>query len=179
MVQFKGYTEINRVLKERIVASSDFELGGYVGENDSAPPVDGLTELLGFYRKDHDLDEGFRAGHPNSLSMVLWSSLLSRLGRDIGEVCAKSGQESPAFALTPRFRQALIPVCRWPQAGSASPVVLRPFWDALMGFDAPDSEYLAWQRFADEEVKAGRPAPQAIPRLVVAALLNPYFLLKD
>src|SRR5437870_2374830 len=69
--QFKGYIEINRILKERIIRPSGFQLGKYLGEGFDVPRPNSLVELLGTF-VGSGTDSKFRNGSPNSVNMLLW-----------------------------------------------------------------------------------------------------------
>jgi hypothetical protein len=49
-----------------------------------------------------------------------------------------------------------------------------------MQFDAPDTEFQAWkQYFLSDPDLSQAAAPKAVSAMILAALYNPYFLLKD
>jgi hypothetical protein len=173
---FKGYTEINRILMERVIGPG-FSLGTYLGEPYVEAQPGTLLELLGMYETG-GLSGGFANAVPNSLNTMLWALLLSGLADDIGGVCTGAVSKD-WLTLTPDFQDALMPLCDWPKASATSVVALKTYWDALMFYDAPESEFEVWETFAEEEAKTNETAAVAVSRLTVAALLNPYFLLRN
>ncbi|MBI3556741.1 MAG: hypothetical protein HY074_10800 [Deltaproteobacteria bacterium] len=76
--EFRGYTEVNRILKERVARANGFQLGKYLGESSAEPGSNGLLSLLGTYLGS-DTDAAYRNGQPNSLNMLLWYLALSGL----------------------------------------------------------------------------------------------------
>jgi hypothetical protein len=175
--RYKGYAEINQILKERVTGITGFELGKYFGEPYSAPVAGSLIELLGTYT-GADIDGAFRNGAPNSMNLLVWAVLLSQFAREIGGTCPGLTAGKPlSLPLSEDFRRVLSPLCQWPKTVATSPVALKAYWDALMGYDAPSDEFESWLTFASQEAGSGSTAPTAISRITVAALLNPYFLL--
>jgi hypothetical protein len=176
--QFKGYTEINRVLKERVAKPGGFELGQYLGENSSEPSPAGLLSLLGTYLGG-DTSAEFRNGDPNAMNMILWYIALSRFASDVGSRCGPT-PTAGAPQLLPDFVTALTPICGWPAASAKTDQALYALWMSLLDFDAPDSEFQAWKDFVTTDPQIAQASgPQAAAALILAALYNPYFLLRD
>ena len=179
LTPYKGYAAINQILKERVTGPSRFELGRYVGEPYAEPKPGSLIELLGTY-SGTDTGAAFRNGSPNAMNLLLWSILLSRFSHDIGHSCSNlTNAAASRFSLSNDFKKVLAPVCEWPESVATSPVSLKAYWDGLMGYDAPEDEFENWLAFAQQEARSGSDAATAISRITVAALLNPYFLLRD
>jgi hypothetical protein len=204
--QFRGYTEINRTIKERIAVENGFELGHYLGENSAEPSASGILSLLGTY-VGSDSDAEFRNGAPNSLNSILWYVALSALSQDIARLAtatASPGAEpaprevagtspsrpslpSPSLptgpaqlALQPSLLQLLAPIRSWPQSSARSDAVLLPYWRALLQYDAPDEEYASWKTFVQTSPQIARlPAGAFMSAITLAALYNPYFLLRS
>lgn len=179
--QYRGYTAINRLIQERVARKNGFELGKYLGEDDSVPQVSGLLSLLGTYQGS-DTDAKFRNGDPNSINMILWYIALNGLAAGVASYCAAQ-TAIPAdgeLALLPEFAAALLPVCLWPQKSAQADDALFGLWTALMSFDAPPSEYEAWRDYFRTDAEfAQAPASVAVAALVLGALYNPYFLLRN
>jgi hypothetical protein len=171
--QFRGYTEINRILKERMIRRSGFELGRYVGEALAEPNSNSLVALLGTFQGT-DTDGEFRNGDPNAFNMTLWYVLLNRFAMDVGQVCKNKNQ----LPLLPQFAATLKPLCSWPDASAKSETVLETFWTAVTDYEFPDDEYDAWKAFI-VDTYATKSAPDAISAMTLSILYNPYFLLKD
>ena len=176
--EFRGYTEVNRILKERVARANGFQLGKYLGENASEPNPNGLLALLGTYLGS-DTDAAYRNGEPNSINMLLWYLALNGLASDIGGLCEVQAQSSPLRPL-PEFEAALKPLCAWPQDSARTEQVLYGYWVALMSFDAPTEEYEAWKTYflstPEFRQASGR---QAVAALTLGVLYNPYFLLRN
>lgn len=172
--QFRGYTEINRILKERIIRPSGFELGRYVGEQISEPNANNLVALLGTYQGT-DTEGAFKNGDPNAFNMTLWHLLLSRLADDIGRQCKNKNQ----LPVLPAFAAVLKPVCSWPNASAKDDSVLHAYWLVITGYEMPDDEYNTWKTFFLSDTYAQKPAREAVAAMTLAIFYNPYFLLKD
>jgi hypothetical protein len=181
-IPLRGYTTINRLLKERVVQPDGFELGQYLGEAESvAEPAQGrLLSLLGTY-VGAGTDAQFQNGQPNSMNMILWYILLDHLADGVAANCPGAHPGAAArVRLRPRFAEALRRVCAWPSPDAKTPEALRGLWLELTAFDAPDQEFEAWRGFfvsSPDYVRA--PASRAVSALVLSALFNPYFLLRD
>jgi hypothetical protein len=202
----RGYTEVNRIIHERIARTNGFELGQYLGDNSSQPSVGKLLALLGTY-VGSSTDGDYRNGDPNSVNTLLWYIALSQFAQDITDTCntpspsidpsplpsseasvepspsvmpSPSPSPTPPLALRPNFRAALLPLCAWPAASAKTDDALYNYWSALMSFDAPPEEFAAWREyFLNEAEYANAPASAALPAMTLAALFNPYFLLNN
>jgi len=174
--QYLGYTVINQNLRERIMTpDSTFNLGKYLGENRSEPRANGgLLALLGTY-VGGDLDAGFRNGDPNPMNSILWYVALGGLARDFAKQCDTPPSDLP---LSPEFKTVLMKFCTWPNGAQLTDDQLYSFWNSLVGFDAPNDEFQAWRDFARSPEMVAMPAKAAIQSLGLAALFNPYFLLR-
>ena len=179
--EFRGYTAINRRIKDRIARVNGFELGMYLSEVNAEPAPDGLLSLLGTYLGS-DTDAQFRNGQPNPLNLILWYVALTGLSRDIAAYCDPA-QPAPApglLGLRPAFAAALHPLCAWPKPEAKTRDVMLGYWIALVGFDVPWTEFEAWQDFFTRTAPfATDAALPAVTALTLAALYNPYFLLGD
>jgi hypothetical protein len=79
---FRGYLEINRVMRQRLFRpDSSFQLGQYLGESYSETGSN-LLDLLGTYKGD-GLDSSFKNGTANSANMLIWHFLLASFARDV------------------------------------------------------------------------------------------------
>jgi hypothetical protein len=67
-------------------------------------------------------------------------------------------------------------LCTWPAAEAKSDAGLLDFWLAVMGYNAPESEYAAWRDFF-RSAYADRPAAETVSAMTFAITMNPYFLL--
>ena len=93
-----------------------------------------------------------------------------------GEIAANC-ISSTGLALNTSFAEALNAICRWPDPAAQSPEAMQAFWIALMGYDAPEEEFLAWRQFFIASSFAKQPASVAVPEMAFALMYNPNFLL--
>ena len=84
----------------------------------------------------------YQNGLPNSVNMVIWHVALSRFSKSMAASC-----KTPEFAFHPRFLATLKKLCAWPAAEARSEAVLLDFWLSVMGYNAPEEEFLAWRDF--------------------------------
>jgi len=129
-----------------------------------------MEDLLGTW-STFGSEHYFRNGYPNSLSMMIWHVVMSGFADAMGQSCA-----GPKLNFNPTFLATLDQVCAWPEATSQSDKALRDFWVAIMGFNAPETEYVAWRDFIRREY-AGKPAAETVRAMVLAVTLHPNFLL--
>jgi len=220
----RGYTEVDRIIHERIARTNGFELGQYLGDDSTQPSEGKLLALLGTY-VGSDTNGGYRNGDPNSVNTLLWYIALSQFAQDIADTCNKpepvptpsvvpmpsstpssiasaspsgtpelqataeaspspspSPSESPPaqLAVRPTFHAALMPLCKWPADSAKSDTALYNYYTALLSFDAPPEEFAAWKDyFLNNAQYANAPASTALPAMTLAALFNPYFLLRN
>lgn len=176
--QFKGYYPVDQLVVERLMLpGSDFKLGNYLGTgtgSDSSGttvtfPAE-LVELLGVFKSD-GVNPGFRNGQPNGINVLLWYLLFDQLSTDVAGLCEN---KSP-LPLNAEFRGDAMAVCTWPQ--TQAPEVLQAYWLALMGYDAPETEFMAWR---DQVVAnfSGKSGKEALYGMSMLAFMNPYFLLR-
>ena len=174
---YRGYTEINSTIRERIlIEGSTTNLGKYVGENLPEPRVlGGVLALLGTY-VGSDQDAQFRNGDPNEINLILWYLAFSGMASDIANHCNPAVNTLP---LLPEFRSTMSKLCAWPAAEAKTDEVLMAYWTELTQFDAPGTEFEAWKSFFLNSDYANRPAKEVITAMTLSAWMNPYFLLKN
>ncbi len=166
MSQFKGMTATSQGLSARIApAAMPMELDWYL-------PAYGLDHLLGSWFT-FGSEHSFQNGTPNALSMVIWHVTLSGFANSMGASC-----QWPQLALHPQFLANLKKLCAWPAAEAKTDDVLQAFWLAVMGYDAPRAEYVAWRDFFLASSYKERPAPETISAMTLAIVMNPHFLLQ-
>lgn len=162
--QLKGLAAVSRELSTRIAhRDAPLELHDFV-------PTYGLEEMLGAWGT-FGSEHTFRNGAPNSLNMVIWRVTLSRFADAVGESCA-----APGLVFNPRFLAVFRKLCAWPAAEAKSDAVLLEFWLGVMGYNAPEAEYVAWRDFF-RRAYAQRPAAETVTAMTLAITMNPYFLL--
>jgi len=170
--EFRGYKAIEQRLNDRLfVERFSFEpyFDGLYGSE-----LVSILNLLGSYSFDVGTVSEFRNGQPNAVNMLFWYFLGNALGREVGQGCLQSRDD---FWRT-EFRESLEAICQWPQAAAKDPRVMERFWIAMMSYDAPREEFEAWRDFFVNGPHRDQPAHEAVRAMVMAAFLNPYFLLK-
>ena len=168
---FRSYSESNRILRQRLFEpNARFQLDAYLGQSYSESGSN-LLDLLGTYEGD-DLASKFKYGSPNSANMLIWHILMASLARDVSRQCAANSMD-----LRKDFMSAVSSACKWPSAAARSSEALENLWTLVMGYDAPESEFLIWKdfilaaRFASSE--------EAVFSMMLSITCNPYFLLRD
>lgn len=162
--QYVGFRAIEKKLSGRIAGPGwNFQFVDYLRSS-------GLVELLGSYGAEGG---AMKNAKPNAVNTLLYYEAFWSLGRQISESCAGGGMD---FSVP--FKKALAQICKWPKADAQTESSLKNFWIALMGYDAPDSEYFAWRDFFTGPSFATARAEAAIPPMVASLLLNPHFLLQ-
>jgi len=162
--QFKGWAAVSRELSTRLAPpGTSLDLQQFV-------PADDLDELLGTWNRFGD-EHTFQNGAPNSVSMVIWRVALSGFARSVAGSCGQ-----PRLTFHERFLTTLRTLCRWPAAEAKADAVLQEFWFSVMGYNAPQTEYVAWRDFFLTRY-ANRSAAETIDAMTLAITVNPYFLL--
>lgn len=184
---FRGYVETNRIVNERLFARSDaLQLATYF----EAPKAEGdlfaflkpsLRELLGGYAGD-GLRTDMKNATPNAVNMLLWYLAVDGLSTELAAGCADQPAAPANFALVdvkPRFAAAFGRLCAGLTAGDAADADYEDLYRAVVDTDAPATERAAWLEFAKSpELEPASPR-DALHDLLVAALYDPYFLLKQ
>ncbi len=173
---FRGYAAIEQTLTDRLLADgANFSFKSfYLKSTDPNVNANSLLSLLGTYDEDSGSDQ-FKNGDPNSVNMLLWQLLLQLAGQDIAARCQGKGH----LRVNPVFQAALTPLCKWPAPEAKADEALRAFWVSVMGYDAPEEEFLAWEQFALTSTYAAKPAAETLPILFFLLAYNPHFLLRD
>jgi hypothetical protein len=162
--QFKGWAAVSRELSTRLAPPGTMlDLYQFVPAND-------LDDLLGTWYRFGD-EHTFQNGSPNSVNMVIWRVTLSGFAKSVASSCGQ-----PRLTFHQQFLATLRALCRWPAAEAKKDDVLLGFWLSVMGHNAPESEYAAWQEFF-LATYANRPAAETIEAMTLAITMNPYFLL--
>lgn len=174
--RFRGNTAISRLLRERMLTEgSSFSFSPYMYDpNDSSSfvPAFSLLGLLGDYSSSGNNE--FRNGTPNSVNMLVWQLVLSLTAQEMSKYCSRSS----TLPFHPAFAATLDPLCGWPSADAKSEKNLENFWIAVMGYDAPETEFLAWRDFALRSSFSEKSASETLPALFFAIVYNPHFLLR-
>jgi len=129
--QFKGWTAVQRELSVRLAPPRTLlPMERYL-------PAPGLHLLLGTWYTFGSVHT-FQNGLPNSLNMLIWQTSLKPFARDIAQECA-----APQMRLNNQARAVLQRLCQWPAAEAKSHEVLMQYWLSMMGYNAPESEFIA------------------------------------
>jgi hypothetical protein len=162
--QFKGWAAVSRELSTRLAPpGTALNLYQFV-------PADDLDDLLGTWYRFGD-EHTFQNGSPNSVSMVIWRVALSGFAKSVAGSC-----QTPRLEFHQKFMQTLRTLCRWPAAEAKTDAAMLEFWFSVMGYNSPESEYVAWRDFFLTKYSQ-RSAPETIDAMTLAITMNPYFLL--
>jgi len=163
--QLKGMAMISMELSARIAPREEpFELDRFM-------PADGLDELAGTWT-NFGAEHRFTNGTPNPVSTVILHASLSGFAKAMGETC-----KEPVLQLNDRFADTLEEICAWPKPEAKIDAVMSGFWLALMGYEAPKQEYVAWRDFFLSSSYRDRPASETVAAMTLAITMNPYFLI--
>ncbi len=168
---FRGYRLVEQILSERLTMPGyeiffyDY-LGGPYGTGRNLLPLMGSRSSPGGGQIE------FRNGEPNSVSTLLWYLVLDGFSKDVGESCVTTRR---AFSVD--FTTKLAELCRWPAESAKSEKVMQDFWLAVMGYDAPKSEYQAWRDFFLRSSYSSESAAPTVAAMTLALVYNPHFLL--
>ena len=164
--RFKGMAIISTELSARIATPEEpFELDQFM-------PADGLDELAGTW-SSFGTEHRFTNGAPNPVNMVILYASLSGFAKAMGKSCAR-----PQLSLNDSFADTLERICDWPRADAKSEKAMTDFWLALMGYDAPREEYVAWRDYFLSSRYRNRPAGEVVAAMTLAITMNPYFLVQ-
>lgn len=162
--RFKGWAAISKELSTRIAPKGEpLDLDRFL-------PAADMEDLLGSW-STFGSEHAFQNGLPNSISIAIWHATLSNFAKSIGASCRQ-----PQLEFHPKFAGTLQTLCTWPAAGAQSDALLMDYWLAIMGYNAPEPEYVAWRDYILASYK-DRPAAEAVTAMTLAITMNPYFLL--
>jgi hypothetical protein len=163
--QFKGWYVVTNELSTRIAPK------GAPLDLDRFLPAEDMEDLLGTWFRFGG-EHVYQNGLPNSVNMVIWHVALSRLSKSMAASC-----KNPEFAFHPRFLATLRKLCAWPAQEARSEEVLFEFWLSVMGYSAPEEEFIAWRDFFLHSSYRNRPAGETVDAMTLAITMNPHFLL--
>ena len=143
-----------------------FSMGDFV------PEVQ-LLSMLGTW-VGFQTERVFQYGLPNPASALVWYFGWTDLAQVLGQSCLTP----EIFKAYPQFRLVLEKTCRWPSADAKTDDAMLDFWFAMMGYEAPESEYEAWRDFFVSSTFKDRQGDEAVRAMSLAILMNPYFLLQ-
>lgn len=163
--EFKGWAAIKRELTARLAPQrAELELDDFI-------PAEGLEALMGTW-VNYGAEHSFRNGTPNPVNMLLWHVTLSGFSKSMGQSCARD-----RFGFHPQFKQVLSRVCEWPKADAQSDAAMVDFFLSVMGYNAPESEYVLWRDFFRQSGYKSKPAAEVVEAMTLAITMNPYFQL--
>ena len=162
--RFKGWAAISKELSTRIAPK------GETLDLDRFLPAADMEDLLGSW-STFGSEHAFQNGLPNSVSIAIWHATLSNFAKSIGASCSQ-----PQLEFHPKFAQILQTLCTWPAAGARTDALLMDYWLSIMGYNAPEAEYVAWRDYFLASYK-DRPAAETVTAMTLAITMNPYFLL--
>lgn len=165
LAQFKGMSAVSKELSARIApAEAPIELDRFM-------PADGLDDLTGTWSA-FGTEHTFQNGQPNAVNMVLFRLTFSGFAKGLASSCT-----SPQLLFNETFFDTLEALCTWPSEEAKSEDVMMAFWLAMMGYDAPKTEYEIWRDFI-RGTYGQKKSDEAIQVMTLAIMLNPYFLLQ-
>jgi hypothetical protein len=173
--QFKGYVAVSDILSQRIlVHGSSLSFSRYVSSYTLLP-------LLGTWNTGFGSEQVFHNGEPNSVNMLIWYLIFDGFADEVAKTCKVnvSSINPKRLNFNPAFQNALNAVCTWPKPEAKTDSALLGFWTTLMGYSAPESEFLAWKSFLLQSSLKDKPAVEAVKAMTLTLSMNPYFLLQE
>ena len=165
--QYKGAQAASQEITDRLMATgARFSLATYVPE---AQLLTMLGTWVGF-----QTERVFQYGLPNPASALVWYFGCTDFAQTIGNACVNPN----AIKLNQQFKGILARTCRWPEADAKSDDAMMDFWFAMMGYEAPESEFEAWRDFFHSSSYKDRSGEETVRAMSLAILMNPYFLLQ-
>lgn len=162
--QYKGLAAVSKELSARLAPP------GWTLDLDDFAPAEDLEDLLGTWAS-FGSEHAFRNGVPNALTLAIWHMTFAAFAQTMGASCA-----APQLVFHQRFLETLRAVCAWPADSAKSEATMSAFWLAVMGYNAPESEYRAWRDFFLASY-GDRPADETIAAMTLSVTMNPHFLL--
>ena len=145
--RFKGWATISKELSTRIAPK------GETLELDRFLPADDMEDLLGSW-STFGSEHAFQNGLPNSVSIAIWHATPVELRQEHRRVLPPAAVRVPCQVR----RRLLQKLCTWPAAGAKTDALLMDYWLSIMGYNAPEAEYVAWRDYflASYQGPAGR-----------------------
>lgn len=163
--QYKGFSAISKEISTRLAPH-----GQYIDMYEFVP-AEGLESLLGTWIS-YGSQHIFKNGSPNPVNMLIWYVTFSEFAKEMGESCA-----SPQMNFSREFTVTLNKVCAWPKASAMTDQTLLDFWFAVMGYNAPEAEFIEWRDFFKTSSYKSKSAKETVNAMTLAITMNPYFLL--
>ena len=173
---FKGYSAINRICYERVLNQHEFfELGGYIGETFS-PFSTNLLSLLGYLPTGQNDGERVNAT-PNPVNTLLYHTLFDRVTTHMTAFCSMADDPHKSRNYQESFLPYLRELCAAPLDQPLSDSLLFSLWTSIIGFEAPQSEFLAWKQYLADLDFAH--AEDRTYKAIYPVFMNPYFLIEN
>ena len=160
---YYGAAAVERTLATRLFsAQKPYSLISFVGNPNLIP-------LLGVYSGGV-----FRNGTPSPVNLMLWKIAMTGVSTAVSVTCLGANQDY----FNEEFLASVSHLCDWPAAGAQADEVLLAYWISVMGYQAPESEYLAWRVFTKSDYMQKLKGSDAVYALTVPILMNPHFLVR-
>ncbi len=164
--ELKGFRKISLELSNRIAPHNQIlPLNQFV-------PAPGIEALLGTWLTFAN-DHVYHNGNANPANMMIWNVIASQFADNMGQSCIQ-----PKMTFNSEFLASLNSLCAWPQAAAKSEEAMTGYWLLMMGYDAPEDEFLAWRDFFLKSDYASKSGTEAVKAMSFAILMNPYFILE-
>ena len=171
--QYRGYYAVERHIQSTVLDAAvarDFRLSRYVADDH-----DSIYPLMGAYQSENGTTT-FINGDPNNMNFVIWHVAISSLARDVSRLC----RTQIGTGLSQEIKDILLHLCQWPENYARDEVWLQRLWLQVMGYRAPESEMQSFvSYFLSEDMPYYQSdAEEVIEAMMVAIMLNPYYLLE-
>ena len=182
---FKGYQLIDQQAFERIYNRTDTftELGLVIGERSGFGPFGGpsLLDLLGIYPNGNN-DGEMVNGDPNSMNTMLYFLLFDKMASSIVFHCSILEDPVATLNYNPNFMSSMYYFCRTkledaPPGDPNFLYYIENLWMQLMGFEAPEEEYLAWKEYLTTTTFES--AEDRYYQALISIFMNPYFFINN
>jgi hypothetical protein len=175
--EFKGADEINTILLDRVVESSEQPLLSMLFQFQE-PPYD-LLPLLGTYDGSIIGNGAIKNGTPNAFNMILWDVLIGNLSLRLSQECNSKVFFVGKVLIQKNILSHLSVLCQWPIPASKDIQLYQSLFDDISMFDVPQSEFDLWYYHYVASGQYDKETPeQYIRELMYALFMNPYFLLQ-
>jgi hypothetical protein len=169
--ELRGEAELSSLIGHRLLAHpAKFRLRNYLKDDD------GLASLLGQYSSKTPPFR-FLNGAPNAMNMMLYRAVFTQVAKEIALNCDPPKKDK-RLALQTEFSEQMKIVCKWPAPSARTTDVLRSFWTAIQGPGSDAKEFTAFQNFFQSPEFSSAPARSTVEAMLLAAFLNPHFLLE-
>lgn len=169
---YRGYAAVEDDLRIKFLApDAAFELFTYLGDDgEQLSRLVGRPDGFGVNFDNHN-------NKPNGMNILVWRMMLSRFASDLAATCPGSGiTKINTLELNSRAQQIVGALCSWP---TVTDDALGNAWDLMVGKLAPKESREAFIELGHHADLTGRRGDDALPSLLLAALVHPSFLLEQ